>query len=395
MKLEKINWPPPEYKEIVERKLVHYLRTDGRLSLPEGDGSIQQLETAYAKWFKVPYALTFNSGTSALHSAYVAIGLEEGDEILAPVYTFHSTVTPLLHMGVKPILCESELKTGNIDPKDALNRITKRTRAIVVTHMYGYPANMNEICRLAKQYKLRIVEDCSHAHGASYYGKSVGSIGDVGVFSLQENKLAPAGEGGILVTSSVDIYERALVMGNFGKRLLNLRTPSYRRISETGFGLKYRMHPLAALSGLAGIDIAMQYSQQRRDHAKKVAEALTKTSVVSLYYCHEAAYFAFRLRYNSEAFGNVPINDFIALARKEGLDLRMASLRPLSDLPLFSGEGATFRKSVGTWWPQYTSGDFPSTYKYTSCLLGMPAFWHPSHNTARDEFIEKLINIKK
>lgn len=388
-----MNWPPPEYLKVVERKVVEYLRTDGRLSLPKGDGPIQALETAYAKWVRVPYALAVNSGTSAIHSAYVAIGLEPGDEVLAPAYTFHSSVTPLLHVGAKPVLCEVDVITGNLNPDDAASRVTKRTRAIIVTHMYGYPADMEGIIRLARRYDLKIIEDCSQAHGATFKGQPVGSLGDVGVFSLQEGKLAPAGEGGILVTSSLEIYERAVALGHFGERAFTLTNHTLRKIAETGFGFKYRMHPLAALAGLAGLDIAQRYIQQRCVHAKAIAEGLAQTKAVSMFYNPEATYFLFRLRYHPEAFDNIPIDDFVSLARERGLNIRRASLRSLPELPIFQGGAMALNRYIGNQWPRYSPRDFPLTFKYADCLLGMPVYWHPSHCQERNEFIEKLINI--
>ncbi len=385
-----IDWPPQEYRELVEQCVVSYLRKDGRLSLPDGDGPIQELETAYAQWTGTKYALACNSGTSAIHSAYVAIGLETGDEVLVPAYTFHASVTPLLHIGAKPVLCELEPFTGNLDPKDAAQRITSRTRAIMVTHIYGYPANMDAIMMLAKQHSLKVIEDCSHAHGATFKGKSVGSIGDVGVFSLQENKLAPAGEGGILVTSSLEIFERAVMVGHFNGRAFRLTTSSLRHLAETGFGLKYRIHPLAALAGLAGIEIARRYGQQRRIHAYKVSTGLACTKTVALLYDPEAAYFAFRLQYHSDA---MPADAFVALARQKGLDIRRASLPPLFALPLFKEGADALNRQIAAVWPTYCAEDFPVTRAYVDRLLGMPFYWHPSHRNMRDTFINALVTL--
>ncbi len=390
-----IEWPPSEYYGMVEQLVTTYLKADGRLSLPDGDGPIRELEEAYARWVGVDYALACNSGTSAIHSAYVGIGLEPGDEVLAAAYSFHASLTPLLHVGAKPILCELDQETGNLDLVNAERRITPRTRAIMVTHLYGYPADMAAIMRLAKEYGLKVIEDCSHAHGASFKGRPVGSIGDVGVFSLQANKLAPGGEGGILVTSSLEIFERAVTLGHFNGRAFRLVNPSLRRIAATGFGLKYRIHPLAALAALAGLEINRRYGPQRRLHARAIADALDETAVVSFQYDPEASYFAFRLRYRPDACGGVSVDDFVAAARRNGLDLRRASMPALFDLPLFSDGAAPYSRRASTDWPTYHASDYPKTCMYKDRLLGMPAYWHPHHGVLRDAFVNTLLSLAK
>src|SRR5205085_138769 len=152
---------------------------------------------------------------------------------------------------------------------------------------------------------------------------------------------------------SPEIYERAVALGHFGERARRLSDPALRRIADTGFGLKYRMHPLAALAGLAGVELARRHQGGRRAHAAAIVERLGAVRSVSFRYDPEAAYFTFRLRYHPARPDGLPIDGFVGLARRRGLDLRQASLRPLFDLPLFQGGVEAWDRRAGSVWPRH------------------------------------------
>ncbi len=147
-----------------------YSRT-GRLSFYEREGLLGRYEDELAAYHGVRYAVLTNSGTSALYSAYVGLGLEPGDEVIAPTYTFLATVTPLVSLGVVPVLADADPETGNLDPDDVRRRITDATRAIVVTHQWGHPVEMDEIMQIAADHQLRVLEDTSLAVGGTYRGR--------------------------------------------------------------------------------------------------------------------------------------------------------------------------------------------------------------------------------
>jgi perosamine synthetase len=216
--------------------------------LRDGDISthpvIRELERDYAAFAGMPYALAHNNGTAALLAAFFALDLEPGDEIIVPSATFWASVLPMLWFGLVPVFCESEDERLGPDPADIERRITSRTRAIVVVHLWGMPCRMTEILALARKHDLRIVEDASHAHGATWRGRPCGSLGDIGVFSLQGDKLAPAGEGGIFLTRETKYLERAMMLGDI-TRIIEIDGPS-RRFAATSFGIKTRIAPLSA-----------------------------------------------------------------------------------------------------------------------------------------------------
>jgi dTDP-4-amino-4,6-dideoxygalactose transaminase len=155
------------------------------------------------------FCLATNSGTSALHIAIGAIGLEPGDEVIVPALSFIATAQAVLHEGAVPVFADVDPVTYNIDPTDAAARVTARTRAIVPVHLHGLPADMDAVNALAASANLVVIEDAAQAHGATYHGRPVGTLGAMAAFSLNSTKNLPAGEGGLFVTSSEDRYARA------------------------------------------------------------------------------------------------------------------------------------------------------------------------------------------
>jgi len=174
---------------------------DQSISIYDRSGIIKSFEDEFALYHSLTHALLCNSGTNALHSAYVAMNLHKGDEVLVPSYTFFATVTPLLWTGATPVLCDCD-DYGNISIEEIKRKTNKKTRAVVVTHMWGIPCDMENIQAHCKLKKLLLLEDCSHAHGATINGKRVGAFGDLAVWSLQGQKTVTGGEGGILCTNN-------------------------------------------------------------------------------------------------------------------------------------------------------------------------------------------------
>ncbi len=190
------------------------------------------------------YALALCNGTAALHSALFACGVRAGDEVIVPSYTWHATITPILHCGGTPVFCEVDPATWTADPADIARRLTPRTKAVVVTHVFGNPADMDAVLAITRPRGIKVIEDASHAHGATYNGRPVGSIGDIGCFSLQASKAVSAIEGGVAVTDDTDLYEKMVILGRYGSIEQLLVTDRYRALHNIGLGIKYRPHPL-------------------------------------------------------------------------------------------------------------------------------------------------------
>ncbi len=203
----------------------------------------------------------------ALYSAFFALNLKQGDEVIVTAFSYHATATPLLHLGVKVIFCDVEPDTGNIDVTKIEPLITDKTKAIVSNDQWGHSCDKDRIVEICKKYNLKYVEDCAHAHFSTYKGKLSGTFGDVACWSLQGNKLLTGGEGGILLTDDQDIFERAVLLGHNLKRpAKSVKNPLYKPLERTGFGLKLRMHPLAALMVLHQLEhYCFDWIQSRKE----------------------------------------------------------------------------------------------------------------------------------
>lgn len=171
---------------------------------------IRELEKAYSKRIGAKYALAHNNGTSALMAAFWALDLKPGNHILVPTATFWASVVPMMWHGLIPVFCESEEKELGMDLEDVKAKWNPNVKAIVIVPLWGIPGNYEAILDFAQEKNLLVIEDASHAHGAQFKNKPVGSFGDISVFSLQGDKLAPAGEGGILLTNNIQYYHKAM-----------------------------------------------------------------------------------------------------------------------------------------------------------------------------------------
>jgi len=169
-----------------------------------------KLEGQFRRMTGCPHALAVGGGTAALICGLIGLGIGEGDEVILPGYTYIASASAVLICGAVPVIAEID-ESLTLDPDDVAAKITKRTKAIMPVHMRGIPADMGRILAVARKNGLLVIEDCAQACGATYRGRHVGAIGDVGCFSLQQYKIITAGEGGMVVTGARDVYERAAI----------------------------------------------------------------------------------------------------------------------------------------------------------------------------------------
>jgi len=223
-------------------------------------------EGAFSKYCEVQYGVGVNSGTDALHLALMALDIKEGDEVIVPTHTFIATALCVSFCRAKPVFVDIEPDTYNIDPKSFEAAITKKTKAVIPVHIYGQPANMDEIVAIARKHGIKIVEDAAQAHGSRYKGKRVGSLGDVACFSFYPTKsLGACGDAGMIVTNNKEIYEKALMLRDYGRQ---------GRYEHKIKGTNSRLDTLQAVVLNAKLKHLDQWNEMRAKNAAHYAELL-------------------------------------------------------------------------------------------------------------------------
>src|SRR5438874_2202670 len=201
---------------------------------------VATFEKEFAERMRTRYALAVTSGTAALQCAVNAVEVGPGDEVILPAWTWHSCYSAIVFAGGLPVFAEID-ESFNIDPADIEHHITPRTKAIMAVHLQGNPADLDRILAIARKHDVRLIEDCAQSLGASYKGRPVGSIGDIGIYSLQLNKTITAGEGGAVVTNDPLLFERASRFHDLGAlRPLHEQVVGEQRVSRFA-GCNFRM----------------------------------------------------------------------------------------------------------------------------------------------------------
>lgn len=239
----------------------------------------KRFEREFAQRVAAPHALAVNSGTAAMHLALDAIGLQPGDEVIVPVYTFTATAEVVVYMHGKPVFVDIDPLTCNLDPTQLEQAITPRTRAIMVVHIAGLPAEMDTILAIARAHHLPVIEDAAHAFPAKYKGQIIGSISDLTAFSFYATKTLATGEGGMLTTANPQYAERATMMALHG-----ISRDAWKRYSAEGSwfyevlqaGYKYNMTDLAAAIGLHQLARSDWLLERRRTIAQRYTEAFSQ-----------------------------------------------------------------------------------------------------------------------
>jgi dTDP-4-amino-4,6-dideoxygalactose transaminase len=380
-----------------DRASVTALLGRGELSYYGREGVLTQLEDLWSARLGGRRTLGLSSGTAALHSAFFALGAGPGDEVLCPTNTFLATVMPLVQLGAVPVLCDAEEETGTIDPASVAAAVTPRTVGIVVTHLWGHPCEMASIMDIARRHGLWVVEDCSHAHGATYRGREVGSLGDAAAFSFQAAKIVYAGQGGLLASAEAEVHERACLLGHFRVRSeQDVRGP-LKRYAGTGLGLNYRMHPFAAALALQSSRDMDARIASRADLLGRLAEGLAAipglAPPTTRPDCDRGAYYGFKLRLSGrwlDAGADVVAEALAA----EGLDVHPPGSRPLHLLPFFQDGAVPVRRhGAPTLLPEYKAGDFPVAEELWRTSLSLPTFTFPDEGRLVDLYCEAFRKV--
>src|SRR4051794_7253263 len=336
------------WRNVQWRALPAMLRMAARdvNTLAKGEGPIAEFEERFARLCGTEHALAMNSGTATLHSAYFACGVKPGTEVIVPSYTFFASAAPILQCGGTPVFCDVDPVTLTADPDDVERRITPRTKAICVVHLWGNPAPMDRFADLARRHGVALIEDCSHAHGATYQDRGVGSWGDIGCFSLQGMKAVSGGEAGIATTDDPVLFDRMLVLGHYG-RLKKGQAANTFATDHLALGLKYRPHPYAILLAQASLEKLPELNERRRRNYEVLTAELEDSAALAAVPTTEGAvrggFLEYIVRYEPEHAGGWSAERFIAAARAEGVPIeqeRYAAIgkdgHPLHMSPIFT-----------------------------------------------------------
>ena len=378
---EQTRWPQVGRDEI---NAINKIFKDANISTHP---VIQDLEKAYCGRIGANYALAHNSGTSALMAAFWALDLKPGDQILVPTATFWASALPMMWHGLVPVFCESEETELGLDLEDVRKKWNPNVKAIVIVPLWGIPGNYGPMLEFAKEKNLLVIEDASHAHGATYKNQPVGSFGDISVFSLQGDKLAPAGEGGVLLTDNIEYYHKAMLLGDI-TRIVELETPD-RRFAATSFGIKTRIAPVSAVIGLSSLQKLDERNAIRKANMERLSGALSEYG----FNCYSdtqnwsRTYFEFVARPQISSLNVLSSKEWILALESEGCEVSKPRYPLLHEQPFFT-EGA-FKKVLRleeSECPEYFPEGFDQTRSVNEELIKFPCF-----TTSEDSVLEEYI----
>jgi dTDP-4-amino-4,6-dideoxygalactose transaminase len=328
----------PVVTERHEQAVLDVLRA-GKMS---GFDLTKEFEEKYAQLIGREHGLAYHNGTAAILGGLYGLGVGVGDEVIVPSVTYWATATPAYNLGATVVFADVDADTICIDPKDIEHRITSRTKAIIVVHYAGMPSDMEAIIKIASKHGVKILEDCSHAHGALYKGKEVGTFGDASAFSLMTGKSVAIGEGGILFTDEREVYERAILFGHYVRHneITSEELKPFAGLPSGGY--KHRMHQLSSAFGLVQLDLypgqmaeiekAMNYFCDLLDDCCGIRPMRpakgTDTTKGGWYYPH--------FKYVCEELGGLSLSRFSEAVRAEGSICNPGCNKPLHLHPLFT-----------------------------------------------------------
>ncbi|RYG74319.1 DegT/DnrJ/EryC1/StrS family aminotransferase [Lentibacillus lipolyticus] len=306
-----------------------------------------QLEKSLAQYIGSNFGIGVASGTDALTLSLNALGIGPGDEVITTPFTFFATAEAIVHVGAKPVFADIEEKTYNIDPAEVKKMITQNTKAIIVVHLYGKAANMDQIMRVANDHGLRVIEDACQAIGTEYDGKRVGAIGDVGCFSFFPSKnLGAFGDAGLVTTNNREVYESINQFRNHGSK---------EKYYHSAIGMNSRLDEIQAAVLLVKLRYLDIFLHNRKEIARRYTETLqdlVKTPEVATGREHTFHQYCIELEQR---------NELASTLQQNGIDSAVYYPLPLHLQPALDYLG-------------YKKGDFPLAERLSERVLALPIF---------------------
>ncbi len=347
-------------KKEIDKAILDSIR-DSNFILGAG---VKEFEEKFAKYCDSRFAIGVGNGTDALYLALRACGIREGDEVITTANTFIATAEAITLNGAKPVFVDIDPDTFNLDAKKIEKAITKKTRAIIVVHLYGQPADMDEIKKIADQHKLIIIEDCAQAHGAKYKGKKVGNFSKAACFSFFPAKnLGCFGDGGMVVTNDEEISKKISMLRNHG------RVEKYAHEME---GVNSRLDEIQAKVLLVKLKYLDRWNEARKEHADYYNINLKNIEGLKIPYLSKWAisvYYVYTIKIKER-------EQLAKYLKERGISSGVYYPLPLHLQPAY--------KHLG-----YEKGDFPETEKVAEEILSLPMY--PELDKRKMDFIIEKI----
>jgi len=319
--------------DVLDRgELSTFVAAPGKYFL--GGKNIKEFERRFADYHAVQFAVAFNSATAALHAAVVAVGVAPGEEVIVPPYTFTATATCALMADAVPVFADVQPAMCCISPDAIEANVTPLSRAVIPVHLFGYPAEMDDIMAVAGRHGLKVIEDCAQAPGARYKGRLVGTMGDCGIFSFTENKNITTGEGGMLITNDQAIAEAARMVRNHGEAIWEGQTT--RTYAPTMLGWNYRMTEMEAALGIVQFGRMEWLNAQRAELSEYLTAHLSDIASLELPRVVDGnthAYYVYAMRYDDS--NGVPRDIVVKALNAEGIPFGGGYIRPLYLSPIY------------------------------------------------------------
>jgi dTDP-4-amino-4,6-dideoxygalactose transaminase len=299
-----------------------------------GGKKIKEFEDKFSKKIGTQFGVAFNSASSALHAAVVAVGVKAGEEVIVPPTTFTSTATCALMHNAIPVFCDIKPDTYCINPNLIESLISPLTKAIIPVHLFGNSCDMDEITTIAKKHRLKIIEDCAQSIGGQYKNKTLGTMGDCSIFSFQESKTIMTGEGGMLLTNDEEIATMARMIRNHGEIILP--TMKQRSYKTEFLGWGYRMTELEAALGIAQLSKLDYLNNERIKLGNYLSAEINKIDGLKhvKYDYVKHVYWMFGFTFDDKVIG-VPRDLFCEALRAEGIPCANGYVEPLYLNPIY------------------------------------------------------------
>ena len=359
----------PKFTEDDKKALIEVLESRKWCRIYLGSKA-ELFEIAFSEYHNAKYGIAVSNGTVALELPLKTMGIGFGDEVLVPAVTFIATASAVTEVGAVPIFVDVDPETATMSPESLEGSITEKTRAVIVVHYGGYPADFDKILPIVRRNNIFLVEDCAHAHGTEWRGRRVGAIGDMGGFSFQASKSLAAGEGGIVLTDDDELADRGRLIHNIGRVV---GRPGYEHHILSS---NYRMSEFQAALLLSKLKSLPQEVETKHSNGEYLADKLRKTEGIEPLRqdprITKRGYYFFVTRYNSDAFSGLSKHKFLQALQAEGVPAGSGYGMPLYKQPAFKKENLEGVIPEGIKMPDYEKLCLPGAEQFTAEEITLP-----------------------